>query len=190
MPVGVIPDMWESATMIMLGKYKQGEVWLEGSGTVACPSTCLSAKYKVTTGHLIPADNQFVALNKHHKYAIVPAKGDRIVVTYVLLKPEHIAAYQHALLIKHDFPVTPFAYAVRKSMVKKGPDPHGEDPAMKELRLCAEQLSDMAVRPKTRSPEEWEEHERNYEVSYAPFCAAILYKNPHPMEFRGNPSSQ
>ena len=67
-------------------------------------------KYKVTAGHLIPADNQFVALSPHHKYAIVPAKGDRIVVTHVLLKPEHVAAYQHALLTKHDFPVTPFAF--------------------------------------------------------------------------------
>ena len=52
-------------------------------------------KYKVTDGYLIPADNQFVALSPYQKYAIVPAKGDRIVVTYVLLKPEHVAAYQH-----------------------------------------------------------------------------------------------
>ena len=86
------------ATMIMLGKYKNGEIWSEGSGTTPCPSTCLIDKYKVTAGHLIPADNQFVALNQHHKYAIVPAKGDRIVATYVLLKPEHVVAYQHALL--------------------------------------------------------------------------------------------
>ena len=60
-----------------------------------CPSTCLTEKHKVTDGHLIPADNQFVALSPHHKYAIVPAKGDRIVVTYVLLKPEHVARVAH-----------------------------------------------------------------------------------------------
>ena len=81
----------------------------------------LHDKYKVTAGHLILADNQFVALSPCPKYAIVPAKGDRIVVTYVLLKPEHVAAYQHALLTKHDFPVTPFAYPPRKRLVKKGP---------------------------------------------------------------------
>ena len=114
MPVQIIPEMWESATMIMLGKYKNGELWSEGSGATPCPSTCLIDKYKVTAGHLILADNQFVALSPYHKYAIMPAKGDRIVITYVLLKPEHVAAYQHALLTKHDFPVTPFAIPTRK----------------------------------------------------------------------------
>ena len=104
MSVQSFPEMWERATMIMLGKYKNGKIWSECSGTTPCPSTCLTDKYKVTDGHLIPADNQFVDLNPFHKYAIVPAKGDRIVITYVLLKPEHIAAYQHALLTKHDFP--------------------------------------------------------------------------------------
>ena len=85
MPVQQFPNMWEKATMIMLGKYKNGEIWTEGSGTTPCPSTCLSDKYKVTDGHLIPVDNQFVDLNLLQKYAIVPAKGDRIVITYVLL---------------------------------------------------------------------------------------------------------
>ena len=126
MPVQQFPDMWEKATMIMLGKYKNGEIWTEGSGTTPCPRTCLSDKYKVTDGHLIPVDNQFVDLNLLQKYAIVPAKGDRIVITYVLLKPEHVAAYQHALLTKHDFPVTPFAFPTRKRLVKKGPDPYEE----------------------------------------------------------------
>ena len=42
MPIQVIPEMWESATMIMLGKYKNGEIWSEGSGTTPCPSTCLT----------------------------------------------------------------------------------------------------------------------------------------------------
>ena len=28
MPVKSFPAMWETATMIMLGKYKQGEVWM------------------------------------------------------------------------------------------------------------------------------------------------------------------
>ena len=45
MPVQSIPAMWESATMIMLGKYKNGEIWSEGSGTTPCPSTCLIDKY-------------------------------------------------------------------------------------------------------------------------------------------------
>ena len=37
MPIQIIPEMWESATMIMLGKYKNGEIWSEGSGTTPCP---------------------------------------------------------------------------------------------------------------------------------------------------------
>ena len=41
MPVQSLPEMWESATMIMLGKYKNGESWSEGSGRTPCPSTCL-----------------------------------------------------------------------------------------------------------------------------------------------------
>ena len=60
MPVQSFPEMWERATMIMLGKYKNGEIWTEGSGTTPCPSTCLSDKYKVTDGYLIPADNQLL----------------------------------------------------------------------------------------------------------------------------------
>ena len=42
MPVQIIPEMWESATMIMLGKYENGELWSEGSGTTPCPSTCFN----------------------------------------------------------------------------------------------------------------------------------------------------
>ena len=173
MPIQIIPEMWESATMIMLGKYKNGEIWSEGSGTTPCPSTCLIDKYKVTAGHLIPVDNQFVALNPHHKYAIVLAKGDRIVATYVLLKPEHVAAYQHALLTKHGFPVTPLAFPTRKRLVKKGPDPFEEDPDMKDLRLSGEQLTDMPSRPPTRSSEEWEKHERNGHIPKFPDCPVL-----------------
>ena len=169
MPIQKIPNMWEKATMIMLGKYRNGEIWTEGSGTTPCPSTCLSDKYKVTDGYLIPADNQFVDLNLLQKYAIVPAKGDRIVVTYVLLKSEHIASYQHALLTKHEFPVTPFAYPVRKRLVKKGPDPSEESLDMKQLRLLGEHLTDKPV-SSTRSPEEWEQHERNGHYPKLPDC--------------------
>ena len=157
MPIQVIPEMWESATLIMLGKYKNGEIWSEGSA-----------------GHLIPVDNQFVALSPHHKYAIVPAKGDQIVVTYVLLKPEHVAAYQHALLTKHDFPVTPFALPTRKRLVKKGPDPFEEDLDMKDLRLSGEQLTDMSSTPPTRSVEEWNKHERNGHIPKFPDCPVCL----------------
>ena len=82
---------------------------------------------------MTPVDNQFVDLNLLQKYAIVPAKGDRVVITYVLLKSEHVASYQHALLSKNDFPVTPFAYPTRKRLVKKGPDPHEEPLDMKTV---------------------------------------------------------
>ena len=173
MPVQCFPEMWERATIIMLGKYKNGEIWSEGSGTTPCPSTCLSDKYKVTDGHVIPADNQFVALSPFQKYAIAPAKGERIVIIYVLLKPEHVAAYQHALLTKHDFPVTPFVYPTRKRLVRKGPDAHEEDPDMKNLRLLGEQLTDTPSHP-TRSPEEWEKHERNGHLPKLPDCPVCV----------------
>ena len=172
-PVQPFPNMWEKATMIMLGKYKNGEIWTEGSGTTPCPSTCLSDKYKVTDGHLIPVDNQFVDLNLLQKYAIVPAKGARIVVTYVLLKPEHIASYQHALLTKNEFPVTPFAYPTRKRLVKKGPDPYEESLEMKELRLLEEHLTDTPAHAK-RTPEEWERHERNGDYPKLPDCPVCI----------------
>ena len=37
MPVRSLPAMWEQATVIMLGKLKQGEIWIEESGGVPCP---------------------------------------------------------------------------------------------------------------------------------------------------------
>ena len=173
MPVQKIPNMWEKATMIMLGKFKNGEIWTEGSGSTPCPSTCLSDKYKVTDGHLIPVDNQFVDMNLLQKYAIVPAKGDRIVITYVLLKPEHVASYQHALLTKNEFPVPPFAYPTRKRLVKKGPDPHEEPLDMKQLRLLGEHLTDTPTHP-TRPSEEWERHERNGHYPKLPDCPVCV----------------
>ena len=42
---GGVPAMWETATMIMLGKYKQGEVWMEGAGGVPCLEVCRNVKY-------------------------------------------------------------------------------------------------------------------------------------------------
>ena len=173
MPVQKIPNMWEKATMIMLGKFKNGEIWTEGSGNTPCPSTCLSDKYKVTDGHLIPVDNQFVDMNLLQKYAIVPAKGDRIVITYVLLKPEHVASYQHALLTKNEFPVPPFAYPTRKRLMKKGPDPYEEPLDMKQLRLLGEHLTDTPVHP-TRSSDEWERHERNGHYPKLPDCPVCV----------------
>ena len=39
------------------------------------PRTCLSDKYQVTDGYLIPADNQFVDLSLLSKYAHRACKG-------------------------------------------------------------------------------------------------------------------
>ena len=133
---------WETATMIMLGKYKQGEVWMEGAGNLPCPELCRQKKYPMKDGHLAPANNQFLALKPTTKYSMMPAKGERIVVTYVFLKPEHTASYQHTLLNKKDFPVPAFAYPVRKRLTTKGPDPYEEDTDMRELRLCADDTMD------------------------------------------------
>ena len=76
------------------GNYKQGEVWMEGAGNVPCPEVCGHDRYQLKDGYLVPATNQFLTLSPTIKYSIVPAKGERIVVTYILMKPEHIASYQ------------------------------------------------------------------------------------------------
>ena len=75
MPVQAFPSMWEATTMIVIGKYKQGEVWIEGQGDAPCPELCRKDKFKVTDGYLTPANNQFIALSTATKYSILPAKG-------------------------------------------------------------------------------------------------------------------
>ena len=88
MPIRSFPSMWEAATMIMIGKIrknKQGDVWQEGPGDVPCPEVCRN-------------DKQFIALNKTAKYSILPAKAERVVVTYMLMRPEPVASYQQVLL--------------------------------------------------------------------------------------------
>ena len=119
--------------MIMMGKYKQGDVWLEAPGDVPCPVVCRNQKCQTADGYLTPAYNQFIALNQTAKYSILPAK-ERTVVTHILMRPEHIAFYQHTLLAKHSFPVPALAYLVRKRLTKNGPDPYEEDADTKELR--------------------------------------------------------
>ena len=161
MPVKSFPAMWETATMIMLGKYKQGEVWMEGAGNLPCPEVCRQDKHPVKDGYLAPANNQFLALSPTTKYSMMPAQGERIVVTYVLLKPEHIASYQHTLLDKKGFPIPAFACPVRKRVTKQGPDPYEEDTDMKELRLCADATMDTKSTLPSRAPEVWEQHERD-----------------------------
>ena len=87
------------ATAIALGKDKQGEVWIEGSGQASCPQ--LGRMEHV---------NKFVELKPDQKYAIMPEKGVRIAVCYVLINPEHIASHQHEILTKNKFPAPAFAY--------------------------------------------------------------------------------
>ena len=115
MPVRSFPSMWEAATMIMIGKYRQGDAWLERQDDVPCTEVCRNDKYQTVGAFLTPANSQFIALNKTAKYSIVPAKGERIVVTYILMRPEHIASYQHVLLNKNSFLVPAVAYPVRKT---------------------------------------------------------------------------
>ena len=59
--------MWEQATVIMLGKFKQGEIWIEGSGGVPWPEVCRKDDYQAQDGYLTPSNNQFVALNKNYQ---------------------------------------------------------------------------------------------------------------------------
>ena len=60
---------------------------MEGAGNVPCPEVCRQDKSRLKDGYMIPANNQFLALSPTTKYSIAPAKGERIVVTYILLKP-------------------------------------------------------------------------------------------------------
>ena len=48
---------------------------MEGAGNVPCPEVCRKDKRQLKDGYLVPANNQFLALNPTTKYSIVPAKG-------------------------------------------------------------------------------------------------------------------
>ena len=124
-------------------------------------------------GCLVPASNQFLALSPTTKYSIV-AKGERIVVTYILLKPEHIASHQRDLLNKKSFPVPAFAYPVRKRLTKKGPDPYEEDTDVKELRLCADETMDTKLTIPSRL---WEQHERDGHMPKFPDCPVCVQEH-------------
>ena len=125
----------------------------------------------------MPANNQFLALNPTIKYSIVPAKGERIVVTYILMKPEHIASYQDVLLTKKSFPVPACAYPVRKLLTKKGPDPYEEDTDMKGLRLCADDTMDTRTTVRGRTSEVWEQHERDGHMPKFPDCPVCVQEH-------------
>ena len=174
MPVKSFPAIWETATMIMLGRCKQGEVWMEGAGSVPCPEVCCNDKYQLKDGYLIPANSQFLALKPATKYSIVPAKGEHIVVTYILMKPKHIASYQHVLLTKKSFPVPAFVYPVRKRLTKEGPDPYEEDMDMKDLKLCADETMDTKTTAPGRPPEVWEQHDGHMpKFPDCPVCVCV-----------------
>ena len=142
MPVGSLPCLWEAATLIMIGQHKQGDVWIKGQGDVLCPEVCRHDKYKIADGYLTPANNQLTVLNSAFKYSILPAKGERVVMTFFLMRPEQVAPHQHVLLTKHSFPAPAFADLVRKRLTNKGIDPYQEDVDMKELRDCADEALD------------------------------------------------
>ena len=177
MPVRSFPAMWETATMMMLGRYKQGEVWMEDSEGISCPVVCRNDKYQTSDGYLLPAKNQFIALNKNAKYSILPAKGERIVVTYILMKPDHIASYQHVLVTKKSLPAQAFAYPVRKRLTKKGPDPYEDDVDMKGLWTCAEETLDAKPPVPYRPPELWEQHERDGHMPKLPDCPICVQEH-------------
>ena len=65
--------------MIMIGKYKQGDVWLEGQGDVPCPEVRRSDKCQTVGGYLTPANNQLIALNKLPSIASCLPKGSALL---------------------------------------------------------------------------------------------------------------
>ena len=137
MPSQSFPTMWEATTMIMIGNYKQGEVWIEGQGDVPCPEVCRQDKYKVTDGYLTPANNQCIALNQTSKYSILPAKrGTHCCDLYF----DATTCYSHQAFLSNPGMCLP-----RKRLTKKGQDPFEEDPDVKELRDCAEEALDKTI---------------------------------------------
>ena len=98
-------------------------------------------------------------------------------MTCILLKPEHIASYQHVLLNKKSFPIPAFAYPVRKRLIKKGPDSYEEDTDMKELRLCADETMDTKLTTPRRAPEVWEQHERDGHMPKFPDCPVCVQEH-------------
>ena len=149
---------------------------MEGAGNGPCPEVCRQDKYQLKDGYLTPANNQFLALSPTTKYSIVPAKGERAVVTNILMKPEHIASYQHVLLTKKSFPVPAFAYPVRKRLIKKGPDPYEDYTDMKELRLCADDTTDTKTTVPDRPPEVWEQ-QRDGHMPKFPDCPVCVQEH-------------
>ena len=85
-------------------------------------------------------------------------------MTYILMRREHIASYQHVLLTKNSFPV----YPTRKRLTKKGPDPYEEDVDTKELRTCADETLDAKPPAPYRPPEVWEQRERDGHMPKVP----------------------
>ena len=150
--------------MIMIGKHKQGDVWLEGQGDVPCPEVCRN-------GLPDSCQQPIHSLEQTAKYSILSAKEERLVVIYILMRLKHIASYQHVLLTKHSFPVPAFAYPVRKRLTKKGADPYTKDIGMND---CAEEALDTTTLAPDRPPEVWEQHESDGHMSKLPDCPVCV----------------
>ena len=96
-------------------------------------------------------------------------------MTYVLLKQSHIAAYQHDVLAKNEFPVPAFAYPVRKHLTKNGPGPACEqDPEIDKLKDAIEKVLDEAEIEDQRPAAIWEQHERDGHLPKIPDCPVCL----------------
>ena len=174
-PVQEVPETWAMVTAISLGKHKQGEFWIEGSGQTSCPQIGCVERIDKLKADLLPVLNQFVELKPDQKYAIMHAKGVRTVVFYVLTKSEHIASYQHQILTKNEFPVPAFAYPVRKRLLKTGPDPSLlENPERKILNELGANTMDEPTGPPQRPAHVWEEHERNGHLPKLPDCLVCV----------------
>ena len=74
MPVQAFPNMWEAATMITIGKYKQGDVWMKRQGDVPCLELCCKEKYKVTDGYL-PACSAHQAFTSSSRICVPGAQA-------------------------------------------------------------------------------------------------------------------
>ena len=143
---------------------------MEGAGNVPCPEVCRQDKYQLKDGYLKPANNQLLALNATTKYSIVPATGERIVVTYILMKPRPSTLLRTSMFSSPRSPFWSQPSPTRKRLTKKGPDAYEEDTDMKELRLCADNIMDTRTTVPGRTSEVWEQHERDRHMPKFPDC--------------------
>ena len=162
-----MPEYWELTTVIAIGKHKNGDLWIEGSGRTACPLEHCNEKCPVQDGDVVPVSNQFVLLGDSQKYAILPPKGVRIVITYVLLKQSHIATYLQTSLPRTNSQCLRLPTQCEHALTKK-------DPEIDKRKDVVDKVLDEAATKDQHPARVWEQHKRDGHLPKFPDCPVCL----------------